>query len=99
MAVAIIADLLQIAVFPMFVEGAASAPDDLLDLAVAAVHTYMLGWHCEFAPSFIGELVPGLNFVPFWTLAVANVYRKSKLIRTAPERRGTTIEGEPVRKK
>jgi len=31
-------------------------------------------------PSFLGKLVPGVDMVPFWTLAVANVYRKSKRI-------------------
>lgn len=99
MAVAILADILQVAVFPMFMEGAASPPDDLLDLAVAGVLSYLIGWHWEFAPSFVGELVPGLNFVPFWTLAVANVYRKSGGIEDSTERQAPIIEGGPVRKK
>jgi hypothetical protein len=99
MAIAILADVLQIVVFPMFMEGAASPPDDLLDLAVAGVLSYLVGWHWEFAPSFIGELIPGLNFVPFWTLAVANVYRKSSRVEDAPEQQAPIIEGEPVRKK
>jgi hypothetical protein len=38
----------------------------------------LLGWHWEFLPSFAAKLVPGADLVPFWTLAVANVYRKSK---------------------
>jgi hypothetical protein len=29
-------------------------------------------------PSFLAKLVPGVDLVPFWTMAVANVYRKSK---------------------
>jgi hypothetical protein len=83
---AIVADALQIAVFPLFVEGAESPAADVLDLGVGAVLTYLLGWHWEFLPSFLGKLVPGVDLVPFWTMAVANVYRKSKQI--AP-----TIEG------
>ena len=94
--VAIVADLIQLVAFPLFMEGAASPVDDVLDLVVAGALTYLLGWHWEFAPSFLGELIPGLDFVPFWTLAVANVYRKSKQIAPGPQ--GPVIEGEPVRK-
>jgi hypothetical protein len=99
MALAVIADVVQMAVFPLFVEGAASPADDVLDLAVAGVLTYLLGWHWEFAPSFLGKLVPGVDLVPLWTLAVANVYRKTRQIEKAPERPPTVIEGEQVRKK
>jgi hypothetical protein len=75
---AIIADVFQIVVFPLFVAGGASPADDLLDLGLAGVLSYLLGWHWEFLPSFLGKLVPGVDFVPLWTLAVANVYRKAK---------------------
>ena len=34
----------------------------------------------EFLPSFPAKLVPGVDLVPFWTIAVASVYRKSKQI-------------------
>lgn len=78
MLLAIAADILQIAVFPAFVEGAMSPADDLLDLGVAALMTRLLGWHWEFLPSFFAKLVPGVDMVPFWTLAVANVWRKAK---------------------
>jgi hypothetical protein len=82
MALAIAADVLQIAVFPLFVAGAVSPADDLLDLGIGVVMTQLLGWHWEFLPSFLGKLLPGVDLVPFWTLAVANVYRKSKKIAT-----------------
>lgn len=78
MLVAVVADLLQLAVFPMFVEGAFSPADDLLDLGVAAAMTHLLGWHWEFLPSFFAKLVPGMDLVPFWTMAVANVWRKAR---------------------
>lgn len=78
MLVAIVADVLQLAVFPMFVEGALSPADDLLDLGVAAIMTRLLGWHWEFLPSFFAKLVPGLDLVPFWTIAVASVWRKAR---------------------
>jgi hypothetical protein len=76
--VAIVADALQILVFPAFAEGAMSPADDVLDILVAAVLVPLVGWHWEFLPSFLGKLVPGVDLVPFWTLAVANVYRKWK---------------------
>src|SRR3984957_9700670 len=73
---AIVADIMQFAVLPLL--GAASPPDDVLDLGIGAVLAFLLGWHWEFAPSFLGKLVPGVDLVPLWTLAVANVYRKQK---------------------
>jgi hypothetical protein len=85
MVIAIIADALQIVVFPLFVEGALSPAEDVLDFGVAALLVNLLGWHWEFLPSFLAKLVPGVDLVPFWTLAVANVYRKSKQIAVAEE--------------
>ena len=78
MVLAIIADALQIVIFPVFVEGALSPADDILDFGIAAVLVRLLGWHWEFLPAFAAELMPGVDLVPFWTLAVANVYRKWK---------------------
>ena len=43
MVLAIIADALQIFFFPMFVEGAMSPVDDVLDLGVAALLVRLLG--------------------------------------------------------
>lgn len=80
---AIIADALQLVVFPLFVEGAESPADDLLDLGVGIALVRLLGWHWEFLPSFLAKLVPGVDLVPFWTIAVANVYRKSKRLTFA----------------
>ncbi len=85
MIVAIIADALQLAVFPMFVEGALSPADDVLDFGVGALMVHLLGWHWEFLPSFFAKLVPGVDLVPFWTLAVANVYRKTKRMAVSTE--------------
>ncbi len=83
---AIVADIVQMVVFPLVVEGAVSPADDVIDLCVGGLLTLLLGWHWEFLPSFAGKLVPGVDLVPLWTLAVANVYRKSKAI--APARKG-----------
>jgi hypothetical protein len=78
MLLAIAADVLQLALIPFFVEGALSPADDILDLGMAALLTNLLGWHWEFLPSFFAKLVPGVDLVPFWTIAVVNVWRKAK---------------------
>jgi hypothetical protein len=83
---AIVADALQLAVIPLFVEGAESPAADIVDVAMAAAMFFLLGWHWEFLPSFAAKLIPGVDLVPLWTLAVANVYRKAK--------RAVVISGE-----
>jgi len=83
MMLAIIADALQLIVFPAFVEGAFSPAEDVLDLGIAALLTNLLGWHWEFLPSFFAKLVPGVDLVPFWTMAVASVWRKAKRVAEA----------------
>ena|SRR5437763_16878622 len=85
MLLAVIADALQIIIFPLFVAGAASPADDVLDFGIGAMMVHLLGWHWEFLPSFVAKLVPGVDLVPFWTMAVANVYRKSKRIAVRAE--------------
>jgi len=80
---AMVADAVQIIGFPLFAEGALSPLDDILDVIVAVALLRLIGWHWEFLPSFAAELVPGVDLVPFWTLAVANVYRKWKQIEVA----------------
>ena len=95
MALAVLADVLQILVFPVFVAGAASPADDVVDFAVGGILAYLLGWHWEFLPSFFAKLVPGVDLVPFWTMAVANVYRKSKSDVVTIE--GSRAENSPPR--
>jgi hypothetical protein len=80
---AMVADAVQIIGFPLFAEGALSPVDDILDVIVAVALLRLIGWHWEFLPSFAAELVPGVDLVPFWTLAVANVYRKWKQVEAA----------------
>ena len=95
MVLAIVADAVQILIFPLFAEGAISPLDDILDFVVMAALIRLIGWHWEFLPSFIAELVPGLDLVPFWTLAVVNVYRKWKRVEDAVH----VIDVEPLERK
>ena len=78
------ADALQIVLFPLFGEGALSPVNDLLDIAVGWVLTRQLGWHWAFLPAFVAELVPGLDLVPTWTLAVLIVMRQMSPSRPEP---------------
>jgi hypothetical protein len=75
---AVLADALQLAILPIFIEGAESPAADIVDLVMAGVLYLLLGWHWEFLPSFAAKLIPGVDLAPLWTLAVANVYRKSR---------------------
>jgi hypothetical protein len=96
---AMAADALQIFVLPLFAEGAFSPAEDVLDVAVAAALIQLVGWHWEFLPAFAAELVPGVDLVPFWSLAVASVYRKWKQINVAAEKTESerpVLEGEIV---
>jgi hypothetical protein len=91
MVLAIVADAVQIILLPLFAEGALSPADDILDLGIGALMVNLLGWHWEFLPSFVAKLVPGIDLVPFWTMAVANVYRKAKIAARAEENRQANI--------
>ena len=78
-AVAIAADALQIAAFPLFAEGALSPADSILDLAVAYVMIRLLGWHWAFLPTAAAKLIPGADLFPTWTTAVWFVTRRYRL--------------------
>ena len=85
--------------FPLFAEGALSPAEDVLDIVVAAVLVQLLGWHWEFLPAFAAELVPGVDLVPFWSLAVASVYRKWKQSMATAEKaqsESPALEGEII---
>lgn len=92
---AIAVDVLQIVVFPLFAEGALSPLDDVLDVTAAVALVRLVGWHWEFMPSFLAKLLPGVDLVPFWTLAVVNVYRKWKRVESGGDRiRTTALPGD-----
>jgi len=74
--VAIGADALQWAVMPLFVEGALSPADAVLDAGVAIVLVRLLGWHWAFLPTLMIEALPGADLFPTWTAAVFFVTRQ-----------------------
>ncbi len=63
---AVLVDLAQIALLP-----AALTPlNDVIDVATAVAMVALVGWHWAFLPTFLAELVPFVDLVPTWTLAV-----------------------------
>jgi hypothetical protein len=78
--IAIIADVLQIGVIPMFAEGAFSPADSVLDVITAAILIRLIGWNWAFLPSFFAELIPGFDLFPTWTAAM--FYITQKQVRT-----------------
>jgi hypothetical protein len=74
--VAIGADALQLAVMPLFVEGALSPADAVLDAVVAVTLVRLLGWHWAFLPTLMVEALPGADLFPTWTAAVFFVTRQ-----------------------
>jgi hypothetical protein len=87
---AVTADLIQIGLAPLFLEGGLSIFDVVLDALMAWVLTLLVGWHWAFLPAFVAELVPGIDLVPSWTLAVFLATRG----RTEP--RAMTPEGRVI---
>jgi hypothetical protein len=71
--IAAVADALQLGLFPVFVEGALSIPDDALDTLVALLLVLTLGWRWRLAAALAIELVPGVALFPTWTAFVLTV--------------------------
>jgi hypothetical protein len=92
--IAMTADVLQIAVFPLFAPGVASPWDNALDVAVAGALTWLVGWHWSFLPTFAAELVPGLDLIPTWTAAAFLATRGRA--KTPPAEAGGAIDAEVV---
>lgn len=84
-AIALAADALQIALFPLFAEGGASPADSALDIVVGLLLVKLLGWHWAFLPTLGAELIPGLDLFPTWTAAVYFVTRGERENSGEPE--------------
>jgi hypothetical protein len=77
-AIAVAADVVQVAIFPAFIQGALSPFEDALDVIVALLLTLLVGWHIAFIPSFIVKLFPIADLAPTWTIAIFIATRGSK---------------------
>ncbi len=82
--IAIFADLLEIGLWPVFSEGFASILDDILDILVCIVLTFLVGWHIAFIPSFLIKFVPGVDLAPTWTIAIIIATRNRSMKDITP---------------
>ncbi len=104
-AIAIIADVAQIGLFPLFIEGALSTVNDVVDVVVCAAMVWLVGWHWAFLPSVVAETVPALNLAPTWTAAVLFATRgmpgapappATPIPPAVPDEHVIDVEGRPV---
>jgi len=73
LAIAAIADAVQLGLFPVFSGGMLSIPDDALDAAVVVALIVTVGFQWRLAAALAIELVPGLALFPTWTAMVATL--------------------------
>jgi hypothetical protein len=92
-AIAMIADLAEIVVFPAFMEGLLSPVNDAVDVVVAIALTRLLGWHWAFLPTFLTEMIPVVGLVPTWTAAV--FYVTSGVVPPAEVPTATRVDPPP----
>lgn len=94
MSIAVVADLVQLVLWPAFAGGAASPFDDALDAVVALSLLLTLGFSGRLALALVFELVPGADLFPTWTAVVATVpvtQPDEPVNETAPELREPAI--------
>jgi hypothetical protein len=85
---AVLVDLAQFALLP-----AELTPlNNAVDVATALALVALLGWHWAFLPTFLAELVPFVDLIPTWTLAVVIATRG----RVAPVPPTVTVEPPPA---
>lgn len=73
LAVAVLADLTQLVLWPAFAGGAASPFDDALDAVVALTLLVTLGPSARLAMALALELTPGADLFPTWSAVVATI--------------------------
>ena len=98
LAIAVAADAAQIALLPLFIEGAAAPWNDVLDIAVGAALVVLLGWHVAFLPAFLSELVPFLDLFPTWTAVVVFVITRQAVPHGPPPARRASHEAAERRR-
>jgi hypothetical protein len=99
---AVVADAVQIGLLPLFVGGALSTVNDIVDVVVALAMIALVGWHWAFVPAFLSEMVPVFDLVPTWTAAVffatraqpmASVGRETAVVVKSPDGVGAPRRG------
>ena len=90
LAIAALADAIQLGLFPVFAGGALSVPDDVLDAAVAVALLVTSGFRWQLVAALAVELVPGIALFPSWTVFVATLpTRQATEPELPPDSRGS----------
>jgi len=84
LAIAGLADLIQLGFYPAFIGGALEIPDDVLDGIVAVLLLITLGWKWRVLAALLVELVPGVALFPTWTAVVLSVQSEPPPVESAP---------------
>jgi hypothetical protein len=92
LAVAALSDVVQLALFPVFAEGATSPFDVALDAATAIAILAIVGFQWRLAIALLAELVPGVDLFPTWTAVVASLPAREE---ASPEKPGSSAPFEP----
>jgi len=74
---AVLADAIQIGLFPIFGPGFLSAANVILDVLAFALFWRLVGWHPALLPGFLFEQIPLVDLAPTWTLAVWIAIRRN----------------------
>jgi hypothetical protein len=82
--IALAADALQLGLFPLFAGGAPEGADLIVDVAAAALLTWLCGFHLAFLPALIAESLPGIDLFPTWTAAALFATRKRATVPALP---------------
>jgi hypothetical protein len=90
LAIAALADAVQLGLLPVFAQGAFSIPDDALDAVVALLLVVTLGSSWRLSVALAAELVPGLALFPTWTAFVLMVRSEEPLPALAAAPSGET---------
>ncbi len=78
--IALAVDLAQWALLPASLTPLNNAVDVATGLALVA----LVGWHWAFLPTFLAELVPFVELVPSWSLAVM-IATRGRIAEAPPE--------------
>ena len=89
LAVALAADVTQWVLVPLVLGGFTSPVNNAIDIGVAVAMIVLVGWNWAFLPTFLAELIPVVDLVPTWTIAVWLATRGRK---TGPERETSSAE-------
>ena len=69
LAIAIAADIFSVVIGPFGLTFA----DEVVDVAVMGLETWLLGFHLLFLPTFVVEVLPVVDALPTWTACVLAV--------------------------